>query len=166
MPAAAVRLASEAPPVDAAPGQDYRIRDEDLASRVSFFLWGTPPDEELLTVAGDGDLSEPGRLEEQVRRMLADPRAEALGTRFAGQWLRLQDLEKIHPDVRLYPDFDQQLKSAMSRETELFFNSLVREDRSFFDLFTADYTYVNERLARHYGIPAVTGNFFRRLHEP
>ena len=156
----------EEPTVDAAPGQDYRISDEDLASRVSFFLWGAPPDQELLTVAGDGDLSEPGRLEEQVRRMLADPRAEALGTRFAGQWLRLQDLEKMHPDVRLYPDFDQQLKWAMTRETELFFNSLVREDRSVFDLFTADYTYMNERLARHYGIPAVTGNFFRRVELP
>ncbi len=145
------------------PGQDYRISDEDLASRVSFFLWGTPPDEELIDVAGRGELSDPMQLEEQVERMLADPRSEALGARFAGQWLRLQDLEKIHPDVRLYPDFDQQLKDAMARETELFFNSLVSEDRSVFDLFTADYTFVNERLARHYGMPAVTGGAFRRV---
>jgi len=153
----------EEPTASAEPGEDYRISNEDLASRLSFFLWGTPPDTELEAVANEGRLSDPGRLEAQVRRMLADPRAEALGTRFAGQWLRLQDLEKIHPDVRLYPDFDQQLKSAMTRETELFFNSLVREDRSVFDMFTADYTYVNERLARHYGIPAVTGTAFRRV---
>ena len=153
----------EEPSADAAPGEDYRIREEDLASRVSFFLWGSPPDAELEAVANEGRLSDPDQLEAQVRRMLSDARAEALGTRFAGQWLRLQDLEKIHPDVRLYPDFDQQLKSAMTRETELFFNSLVREDRSVFDMFTADYTYVNERLAKHYGIPSVTGTAFRRV---
>ena len=153
----------EEPTGGVASGEDYRISDLDLASRVSFFLWGTPPDEELMDVASRGDLSDPERLEEQVRRMLADPRSEALGTRFAAQWLRLQDLEKIHPDVRLYPDFNQQLKEAMWSETELFFNSLVREDRSLFDLFNADYTYVNEDLARHYGIPAVTGTHFRRV---
>ena len=153
----------EEPTPGVAPGEDYRISDQDLASRVSFFLWGTPPDEELMAVASRGDLSDPARLEEQVRRMLADPRSEALGTRFAGQWLRLQDLEKIHPDVRLYPGFDQQLADAMRRETELLFYSLVREDRSIFDLFSADYTYVNERLARHYGIPGITGTHFRRV---
>ncbi len=153
----------EEPPGGPAPGRDYRISDEDLAARLSFFLWGRPPDEELLDAARRGELSAAEGLAEHARRMLADPRAEALGKRFAAQWLRLQDLEKIHPDVRLYPDFDQRLKEAMGRETELFFNSLVREDRSLFDLFTADYTFVNGRLARHYGIPAVAGNHFRRV---
>ncbi len=153
----------EEPPGGEAPGQDYRISDEDLAARLSFFLWGTLPDEALLAAARRGELSDIEGLVEHARRMLAAPRSQALGKRFAAQWLRLQDLEKIHPDVRLYPDFDQRLKDAMRRETELFFNSLVREDRSLFDLFTADYTFVNERLARHYGIPAVTGSNFRRV---
>ena len=153
----------EEPPEDFEPGESYRIGDVDLASRLSFFLWGAPPDEELMAVASRGDLSDPARLEEQVRRMLADPRSEALGTRFAAQWLRLQDLNKVHPDRLMYPDFHQQLADAMRRETELFFYSLVREDRSIFDLFSADYTYVNERLARHYGIPGITGTHFRRV---
>ena len=144
----------------------YALSDYDLASRLSFFLWATGPDNELLEVAGEGRLSDPGVLEVQVRRMLADPRAEALATRFAGQWLRLQDLEGMHPDVRLYPDFDQQLKDAMQRETELLFHTLVQEDRGLFELLTADYTFVNERLARHYGIPGVTGTDFRRVEIP
>ncbi|WP_419933913.1 DUF1592 domain-containing protein [Candidatus Palauibacter sp.] len=144
----------------------YALGDYDLASRLSFFLWATGPDAELLEVAGEGRLSDPGILEAQVWRMLADPRAEALATRFAGQWLRLQDLEGMHPDVRLYPDFDQQLKDAMQRETELLFHTLVQEDRSLFELLTADYTFVNERLARHYGIPGVTGTDFRRVEIP
>ncbi len=152
----------EEPPSDFEPGESYRIGDVDLASRLSFFLWGTPPDQALIDAAGRGELSDERGLEGQVRRMLADPRSEALGSRFAAQWLRLQDLEKVHPDRLMYPDYHHQLADAMVRETELFFNSLVREDRSFFDLFTADYTYVNERLARHYGIPGVTGNHFRR----
>jgi mono/diheme cytochrome c family protein len=156
----------EEPPPGARPGQGYRINDLDLASRLSFFLWAAPPDDELLALARRGGLSEPAALEQQVRRMLLDPRSEALGPRFAGQWLRLQDLEKIHPDVRTYPDFDEQLKDAMRHETELFFNSLVREDRSMLDLFTADYTFVNERLATHYGIPGVTGDAFRRATYP
>ncbi|HSR41932.1 MAG TPA: DUF1592 domain-containing protein, partial [Longimicrobiales bacterium] len=145
------------------PDGTYRISDLALASRLSFFLWGTPPDEELIELAAAGRLSEPGLLEAQTRRMLADPRAEALGTRFAAQWLRLQDLDKVHPDRLRYPDYDQELADAMRRETELFFYSLVREDRSFLDLFTADYTFVNERLARHYGIPGVVGDEFRRV---
>ncbi|WP_419943417.1 DUF1592 domain-containing protein [Candidatus Palauibacter sp.] len=144
----------------------YALSDYDLASRLSFFLWATGPDNALLEVAGEGRLSDPGVLEVQVRRMLADPRAEALATRFAGQWLRLQDLEGMHPDVRLYPDFDQQLKDAMQRETELLFHTLVQEDRGLFELLTADYTFVNERLARHYGIPGVTGTDFRRVEIP
>ncbi len=153
----------EEPPGDFEPGESYRIGDIDLASRLSFFLWGTPPDPALIDAAGRGDLSDERGLELQVRRMLSDPRSAALGSRFAAQWLRLQDLEKVHPDRLMYPDYHQQLADAMVRETELFFNSLVREDRSFFDLFTADYTFVNERLARHYGIPGVVGNHFRRV---
>jgi hypothetical protein len=120
----------------------------------------------LLKAAGQGTLRTPAGLEKQVARMLADRRSEALSTRFAGQWLRLQDLDKIFPDVRTYPDFDGQLKAAMRRETELFFQHIVRTDRSVLDLFSADYTFVNERLARHYGIPHVVGPEFRRVTYP
>ncbi len=156
----------EEPPASAQADAGYRIRDIDLAARLSFFLWGTPPDEELMDLAIDDRLSDPAVLDAQVTRMLADPRAEALGTRFAAQWLRLQDLEKINPDVRLQPDFHQQLRESMRRETELFFHNLVREDRSIFDLYSADYTFVDERLARHYGIPDVAGDHFRRVDYP
>ena len=134
-----------------------------MASRLSFFLWGTPPDQELLRLAEKGDLSDTDELERQTARMLADPRAESLGTRFASQWLRLQDLEKIRPDAQLYPYFDEQLKIAMRRETELLFHHIVQEDRSVLDLLNADYTFVNERLARHYEIPGVTGTAMRRV---
>ena len=144
----------------------YRIGDSDLASRLSFFLWGTPPDAELLSLARRGELSRPAALEAQARRMLADSRAEALGHRFAYQWLRLQDVDKVRPDPNFYPNFDENLSDAMRRETELFFNSLVREDRSLLELFTADYTFANERLARHYGIPNVAGSHFRRIRYP
>lgn len=156
----------EEAPAGAQPGRSYPINDEDLASRLSFFLWGLPPDEELLDLAARDALSGDDELERQVRRMLADPRSEALGPRFAAQWLRLQDLDKVHPDVRLEPDFHQQLADAMLRETELFFTSAVREDRPMFELYTADYTYLNERLARHYGIEGVTGDEFRRVEYP
>jgi hypothetical protein len=156
----------EEAPDGARPGSSYEITDEDLATRLSFFLWGLPPDQELLETAFRGDLSDDDELERQLRRMLADPRSEALGSRFAAQWLRLQDLDKVHPDVRLQPDFHQQLADAMLRETELFFSSVVRENRSVFDLYTADYTYVNERLAKHYGIEGVTGNDFQRVIYP
>lgn len=156
----------EEPPGDVKPGENYRIGDTDLASRLSFFLWATAPDDELLAVARQGKLSNPTVLEGQVRRMLADPRSDALGPRFAAQWLRLQDLEKIHPDVRKNPDFHDQLKESMLRETELFFISLVSEDRSVLELFTADYTFIDERLAKHYGIPDVTGTHFRRVTYP
>ena len=145
--------------------ESYRIGDYDLAARLSFFLWGSGPDEQLMSAAAAGRLSEPADLEAQVRRMLRDPRASALSTRFAGQWFRLQDLEKIQPDVRVNPDFDEPLKRAMLRETEAFFDNLVREDRSILDLYTADYTFVNERLARHYGIPDVAGDHFRRVRQ-
>ncbi|HEV3141715.1 MAG TPA: DUF1592 domain-containing protein, partial [Vicinamibacterales bacterium] len=144
----------------------YRISDRDLASRLSFFLWDTVPDAELMRAANAGALKTPLGLQKQVKRMLADPRAESLSTRFASQWLRLQDLEKIHPDVLLFPQYDDTLASGMQRETELFFDSIVREDRSVLDLITADYTYVDERLAKHYGIPNVTGNQFQRVQTP
>ena len=139
------------------------VSDIDLASRLSFFIWSAPPDHELLSLATQGKLSDQAVLEREVRRMLADPRAEALATRFAAQWLRLPDLDKVQPDVRQYPDFDEQLRAAMRRETELFFNNLVREDRNVLEMFTADYTFVNERLAQHYGIPNVAGPDFRRV---
>ncbi|GBD32563.1 hypothetical protein HRbin33_01533 [bacterium HR33] len=153
-------------PATARPGGNYRISDFDLASRLSFFLWGTPPDDELVRLATRGELSKRPVLDRQVRRMLADPRAEALATRFAAQWLRLQDLDKVHPDRLQYPDFYQQLADDMRRETELFFYNLVREDRSVMEFFTADYTFLNERLARHYGIKGVAGERFRRVTYP
>jgi hypothetical protein len=146
--------------------KSYPIHDLDLASRLSFFLWGTPPDAELVKTAQEARLSDPEELERQVRRMLTDPRAQALATRFAEQWLRLADLDPMHPDVRMYPDFHDQLKKSMRRETELFFGSLVREDRSALELLTADYTFLDERLARHYGIPGVMGEDFRRVSYP
>src|SRR3954471_14342264 len=156
----------EKEPETTRPGAIVRVADVDLASRLSFFLWGTPPDQELLSLAGKGALSAPATLEKQARRMLADRRAEALGSRFAAQWLRLQDVDKVHPDPNNYPNFDDNLAAAMRRETELFFNSLVRDDRSVLDLYRADYTYVNDRLARHYGFPDVSGSDFRRVAYP
>jgi Protein of unknown function (DUF1592)/Protein of unknown function (DUF1588)/Protein of unknown function (DUF1595)/Protein of unknown function (DUF1587)/Protein of unknown function (DUF1585)/Planctomycete cytochrome C len=150
-------------PATAKPGQTYAISNIDVASRLSFFLWGTGPDDELIGAANRGALSSPAGLELQARRMLADPRASALATRFASQWLRLQDLEAIKPDARLYPQFDANLAAAMKRETELFVESIVRDDRDVLDLLTADFTFVNERLARHYGIANVTGPGFRRV---
>ena len=156
----------EEPPAGTPAGRVYAISDVDLASRLSFFLWATGPDEELLRLADEGRLSTPAILERQVRRMLADRRSDVLGSRFAAQWLRLQDLDKINPDVRVYPDFDDQLKTSMLRETELFFRHIVREDRPVLDLFSADYTFVDERLARHYRIPGVVGNQFRKAPYP
>ena len=147
-------------------GTNYEINDVDLASRLSFFLWGGPPDRELLALATQGELSEEAVLEGQVRRMLVDPRSDALATRFAAQWLRLDDLEQVHPDRLLFPDFHQQLSDAMRSETELFFGDLVREDASLFDLYSADYTFLNERLARHYGVEGVRGEEFRKVQYP
>lgn len=147
-------------------GESYAVSDTDLASRLSFFLWGAPPDAELLVAAEKGELSDESGLTAQVRRMLQDSRAEALGTRFASQWLRLEDLDKVHPDRLFFPDFYQQLADAMLRETELFFNGLVREDRSALELYSADYTYLNEALAKHYGIPGITGTHFRKVQYP
>ncbi len=144
----------------------FRIGEEDLASRLSFFLWGTVPDTELLRAASVGSLRTAAGLEKQVRRMLADKRAEALSTRFGSQWLRLQDLDKIFPDYLLYPQYDDTLARAMKRETELFFDSIVRDDRPVTELLTADYSFVNERLAKHYGIPNVMGGAFQRVTLP
>ncbi len=150
-------------PATARPGQNYRITEYDLASRLSFFLWGSGPDEELLKAAGRGQLRQPGVLDRQVMRMLKDSRSEALGTRFASQWLRLQDLVKLIPDYLQYPMYDRTLADALKRETELFFDAVVRDDRPITDLLTADYTFVNERVALHYKVPNVTGPDFRRV---
>ena len=156
----------EEAPEGVEPGEVYEIADADLASRLSFFLWGAPPDEELVRLAEEGDLSKDRELERQVRRMLADPRAEALATRFGAQWLRLQDLEKIRPDALSYPYYDQTLADAMHRETELLFDHIRTADLPVADLLTADYTFVNERLARHYGIPGVVGAEFQMVEYP
>ncbi len=151
---------------DAGEDTSYPIADVDLASRLSFFLWATGPDEELRDLASRGLLSEDAVLVGQVRRMLDDPRAEALSTRFASQWLRLQDTEDNQPEPYLYPDFTGQLRDDMVRETELLFQHLVREDRSLLELFTADYTFLNQRLAAHYGFDGISGNEFRRVPYP
>jgi hypothetical protein len=143
-----------------------RLSDLDLASRLSFFLWGSIPDEELLDLARRGRLSQPRELERQVRRMMADPKVIALGDRFAAQWLRLQDIDKVRPDAFWFPDFDQQLMDAMKTESKMFFNDLVENDRSVLNFFNADYTFVNEALAKHYGIPNVSGKEFRRVSYP
>ncbi|MGQ0734832.1 MAG: DUF1592 domain-containing protein [Acidobacteriota bacterium] len=155
----------ERAPAGVRPGQAYRVSDIDLASRLSYFLWGTVPDRALVDLALKSQLRLPGVLEREVRRMLADPRAETLATRFGGLWLRLQDLDKIHPDALTYPRFDHHLAESMRRETELFIDALIREDRSLLELLTADWTFVNERLARHYGIPNITGDHFRRVSQ-
>lgn len=156
----------EETPARTAPGSVYRISDVDLASRLSFFLWGTIPDRELINAAGKATLSRPEVFDREVRRMLTDPRAAALSTRFASQWLRLQDLQKIEPDALAFPYYDETLADAMMRETELFFEHLVRADRPLLELLTADYTFVNERLARHYGIAGVSGPEFLKVTYP
>lgn len=156
----------ERQPDNVRPGTTYHISETELASRLSFFLWGRPPDAALLAAAERGELATPAGLEKEARKMLADPRAEALGTRFAAQWLRLQDIDKVHPDPNFYPNFDDELASAMRTETITFFNYLVKTDRSALDLYRADYTFVNEQLARHYGIPGVAGDEFRKVTYP
>ncbi len=150
-------------PRDVAPGAAYRLSDLELASRLSFFLWSSIPDDELLATAERGELKDAAVLERQVRRMLADPRSKALVTNFAGQWLHLRNLRAVKPDVNLFPEFDDNLREALRRETELFFASQLREDRSVVDLLSADYTFLNERLARHYEIPGIYGSHFRRV---
>ena len=156
----------EETPATAKPGTVYKIDNLDLASRLSFFIWGTIPDRALIDAAANGTLVQPAVFERQVRRMLADPRSEALSTRFAAQWLRLQDLRKIEPDALDYPYYDEILAESMERETELLFDHLVRADRPMLELVTADYTFLNERLAKHYGILGVSGSAFRKVMYP
>jgi hypothetical protein len=153
----------EQDPTGVAPNTAYRISDLDLASRLSFFLWSSIPDDELLDAAERGNLHKPSVLEKQVRRMLADSRSHALADNFAEQWLHVRNLESITPDLRLFPDFDDNLRQSFRQETELFFDSVLREDRSVLTLLKADYTFLNERLAKHYGIPNVYGSRFRRV---
>jgi hypothetical protein len=153
---------AEKEPVAVAAGRPYRITDLELASRLSFFLWSSIPDDELITVATQGRLRSPRVLDQQVRRMLKDPKSSALVTNFGQQLLYLRNLPATSPDGIFYPDWDHELRQAFQRETELFFESIIREDRNVVDLLTADYTFVNERLARHYGIPNIYGSHFRR----
>ena len=156
----------ERDPEGLAPGTAYRVTDLELASRLSFFLWSSLPDDELLALASAGRLRDGSILDAQVRRMLADPRAATLTTNFAAQWLHLRNLDAARPDARLFPDFDDNLRQGFRRETEMLFQSVVEDDRSVVDLLTADYTFVNERIARHYGIPNVYGDHFRRIALP
>ena len=153
----------EQDPPNIARNTAYRLMDLELASRLSFFLWSSVPDDELLNLAIGGRLKDPAVLEKQVSRMLSDARAEALVNNFADQWLYLRNLQSIIPDARAFPDFDDNLRQAMRRETELFFESIMRENRSVLDLLSANYTFVNERLAKHYGIPNVYDSYFRRV---
>ena len=153
-------------PEGATAGQVYSVSDVDLATRLSFFLWDAAPDEELLDVAASGRLSDSSVLEQQVDRMLQDPRSEALATRFAHLWLRLQDVPRVQPEAYFYPNYSAQLSDAMVRETELLVQYLVQEDRSLLELFSADYTFLNERLAQHYGIEGILGEEFRRVSYP
>jgi hypothetical protein len=153
----------ERDPAGIPPGTPYRISDVELASRLSFFLWSSIPDDQLLNEAAAGTLGQPAVLEREVRRMLADKRSRSLVTNFAAQWLRLRNLDSITPDMRLFPDFDDNLRQAFRHETEMFVDSVLREDRSALDLLRADYTFLNERLAKHYGISYVYGTRFRRV---
>jgi mono/diheme cytochrome c family protein len=154
---------TERDPHDAAPGSTYTVSDFELASRLSFFLWSSIPDDELLDVAARGALRKPAILERQVRRMLADRKAQSLVDNFVGQWLQLRNLKAKQPNSHEFPDFDDNLRQALQTETELFVGSIIREDRSVLDLMTADYTFLNERLARHYGVPSIYGSHFRRV---
>jgi hypothetical protein len=156
-------LRPEGEPASVATGVPYRVTDTELASRLSFFLWSSIPDDELLRVAREGRLSQPHVLTQQMQRMLGDSRSAAFVSNFAGQWLHLRNLRSITPNSDLFPDFDDNLRQAFQREAELFFESVLRENRGALDLMTADYTFVNERLARHYGIPGVFGSAFRRV---
>jgi hypothetical protein len=153
----------ETGPANVKPGAAYRISDLELASRLSFFLWSTVPDDELTNLAAQGKLKDPAVLERQVRRMLGDQRSHELVKNFAGQWLQLRTLQSATPEGVIYPDFDDNLRQAFRTEAEMFFESILREDRSVIDLLNADYTFVNERLAVHYGIPNVYGSQFRRV---
>ena len=157
---------TESDPANITPDTTYRVSDLELASRLSFFLWSSIPDDELLDLAARATLHQPAVLEQQVRRMLGDPRSHAIVDNFVGQWLLLRNLPALGPDPYKDPDFDESLRWALRRETELFFESIMREDRSVIDLLNADYTFLNERLARHYGMPFVHGDHFRRVTLP
>src|SRR5262249_10927142 len=148
---------TESAPAGIKPGEPFRISDLELASRLSFFLWSNVPDDELVNLATQGKLKDPGVLERQVRRMIADSRSDQLVKNFAGQWLGLRTLQSQTPEGTIYPNFDDNLRQAMRTETEMFVESVLREDRSVLELLTADYTFVNERLAAHYGIPNIYG---------
>jgi cytochrome c551/c552 len=156
----------EREPAGIAAGRSYHVSDLALASRLSFFLWSSIPDDELIDVAAQGRLRNPAMLEKQVRRMLADPKSSALIANFTGQWLNVRGLKTAEPVVNIFPDFDDNLRNAFQREAELFFDAIVHEDRSALDLLTGDFTFVNERLAKHYGIPNVYGSQFRRVTLP
>ena len=156
----------ERPPAGVAPGANYQISDLELASRLSYFLWSSGPDEELISVAARNQLHEPATLEKEVRRMMSDPKSEALATNFAEEWLHLQNLKDAQPDAYIYPKFNKNLANSMERETQLFFDSIMREDHNVLDLLTANYTFVDELLARHYGIPNVIGTRFQRVEIP
>ncbi|HEY2417557.1 MAG TPA: DUF1592 domain-containing protein, partial [Steroidobacteraceae bacterium] len=156
----------EAEPAGIAAGKSYRVSDLELASRLSFFLWSSVPDDELIDLAAQGKLKDTAVMEKQVRRMLADPKSDALIRNFTGQWLGVRSLKTSEPVVNLFPDFDDNLREAYQREIELFFGSVAHEDRSILDLLTADYTFVNERLAKNYGIPNIYGPQFRRVTLP
>jgi hypothetical protein len=156
----------ERDPAGAAPGTSHPVSDVELASRLSFFLWSSIPDDELLNLANEGRLRQPGVLEKQVRRMLADPRSESLVTNFAEQWLYLRDLDSRKPNEILFADFDESLRDAFRKETDLFLDSVLRGNGSILDLLSANYSFVNERLAKHYGIPNIHGSEFRRVTFP
>ncbi len=153
----------EQEPAGAEPGSVYRISDLELASRLAYFLWSTIPDDELVRIASEGRLREPGVLGAQVERMVRDPRSSALARNFAGQWLRLAGIKRIYPEALLFPNFTTNLAESMRREVELLFEHIMREDRAVLELLTADYTFVDENLARHYGIPNIVGPRFRRV---
>ena len=157
---------AEEDPAGAKPGTSFRVSDHELANRLSFFLWSSMPDDQLFRLAEQGQLRKPEVLDAQVRRMIADPRADALMQNFAGQWLHVRNLQNVAPNTDEFPDFDNELRDGLRREIELFFGAVLREDRIVLDLLTADDTFVNERLAKHYGIPYVYGSQFRRVTVP
>jgi hypothetical protein len=154
---------AEPPPANAKPGTIYKLNNTELASRLSFFLWSTVPDDELLAAAEQNKLGDPKVFDHQVRRMLADPRAKTLTTNFAFEWLKVRDMAALEPDPYTYPSFDPPLRAALRREMEMFLDSIFREDHSVVDLLSANYTFVNERLAAHYGIENIRGDQFRRV---
>src|SRR5262249_38693452 len=150
-------------PANSSPGAPYRISDLELASRLSFFLWSSIPDEQLLTLAERGKLHDQEVLDQQVRRMFRDPRSKALVENFAGQWLYLRNVRTASPDPLAFPEFDESLREAFQKEFELFFQAMLQENHSVLDLLNANFTFVNQRLARHYGIPNIYGSHFRRV---